>query len=151
MEASHNNVVVKLSKVDAVISKIRHSVDIQVLKLVYHAICKSCSFDASLVYHKLKDFLFYKKISQDNVFLYRNAHTDPLSKNLKEFKVYQQNQRLILVYSLVNLSTRYFQKYFLTGSHYLLNIMHITPDGQTKVLSLFLSIVPKPIEHIYKY
>ena len=82
MKTSHDNVVVKLSKVDAMISKIRHSVDIQVLKLVCHVICESCSFDASLIYHKLKNFLFYKKISQDNVFIYRNAPTDPLSKNL---------------------------------------------------------------------
>ena len=155
MEASYNECSYKLSKSDEMISKIRHSVDTKTLKLVCHAIFESHLSDVSLIwaqiYHQLKEFLFYKNIAQDNLFSIQKCSHESSFQKLKKFNFFQQSEHFRIIYPLANLSTKYFQQFFLTASHYHLNMIHITPDGQTKVLSLFLSIVPKPIVHICKY
>ena len=72
----------------AVLSKIRHSVDIKILKLFFHAIFESYLSDASLIwtqiYNQLKNFLFYKKLAQDNVFsIQKCSHRSSFQKRYK--------------------------------------------------------------------
>ena len=87
-----NNVAIKLSKANKMLSKVRDYVEIKTFKInYYHAI-----FESHLSYHSLvwaqnsssiKKSLFYKKKSlRLMLFLNRNIHADPLFKNLKTLK-----------------------------------------------------------------
>ena len=60
-----NHVVLKLDKANAMLSKLRHVLDIKTLRSVYYAIFESHLCYASLVWHKtliqLKGFTYYRK------------------------------------------------------------------------------------------
>ena len=84
--------------------------------------------------HDLKTFqtsYSTKTIAQANVFLYRNTHTGSLSKNLKILKFSDKvslDNCLIISKSLHKTFLKILFDWF-TVSHYLLNFIHITPDG----------------------
>ena len=75
-----------LNEANAIVSKIRHHVDIKSLKSTIQFLNHICWF-APKIQHLLKDYIFYKKIAQANVFVQnRNAHTGSLLKNPKILK-----------------------------------------------------------------
>ena len=80
------------------------------------------------------------------LFLYIFFQTEILTQILfsKSQKILKFNGKagLETVYSLLNVFEEHCQKSFLIGSHYLLNLTHIKPDGKTKNVQMLCPIVP---------
>ena len=105
-----NNVAIKLNKTNAILSRVRHYVNIKTFpiyhkKLIYHAIFESHLSYASSVRVQNSSFVkrlyILKKKSLRLMinFPNRNTHTGPLSKNLKmlKFRGKVANEYCILV------------------------------------------------------
>ena len=79
-----NHVAVKLNKANAMLSKLRHVLDIKTLRSVYYAIFESHLCYVSLVWAKntnsVKRLQLSQKKSLRMFFQSRNSHTGPLFK-----------------------------------------------------------------------
>ena len=76
----------KLNKANAILSKVRHFVDQETLKAIYHAIFESHLYYSSLVWTQnfnstKRLFILQKKALRLMFFLTRKAHTNPLFKD----------------------------------------------------------------------
>ena len=85
----------KLNKVNAMLSKIRHFVDQNTLKAIYHAIFESHVYSSSLVWAQnfnstKRLFILQKKALSLIFFLRREAHTNPLFKDFNILKVHDK-------------------------------------------------------------
>ena len=130
------NAAIKLNKANAVLTKIRHCVDMKTLKSIYHAIFELQLCYASLfwTYNSSSDrrlYILQKQSLRLMLFQNRNTHACPLFKNSKVLKF--SDKIALENFILVNLLANFYQKSFVTGSLYLLNFTHIIPNGQTMV------------------
>ena len=90
-----NHVALKLNKANAILSKLKHVLDIKALRSVYYAIFESHLCYASLVWaqhtNSVKRFhLFQKKSLRIMFFQSRNFHTGPIFKVSKIFKPFDK-------------------------------------------------------------
>ena len=90
-----NHVALKLNKVNATLSKLRHVLDIKTLRSVYYAIFESHLCYASLVWAQNTNsvkrlHLLQKKSLIIMFFQSRNSHTGPLSKVSKILKSFDK-------------------------------------------------------------
>ena len=120
------------------LSNIRHYIDIKTSKSIHHAIFESHLYSVLLVWAQNLSFVKILNIQQKKslrlmFFQNRNAHTGLLFKNLEILKFSDKVdfKNCILI---VNLFTNPYQKSFVTGLLYLLNLPDIIPDGQTMIV-----------------
>ena len=90
-----NHVALKLNKANAMLSKLRHVLDIKTLKSVYYAIFESHLCYASLVCAQSNNsvkglHLLQKKCLRLMFFQSKNSHTSPLFKMFKILKSFDK-------------------------------------------------------------
>ena len=115
-----NNVALKLNKANAMLSKLRHVLDIKTLRSVYYAIFESHLCYASLVWAQNTNsvkrlHLLQKKSLRIMFFQSRNSHTVPLfkvSKILKSFDKAALENCIFINKSLKGLLPSIFNNWF---------------------------------------
>ena len=124
-----NRVALKLNKANAILSKLKHVLDIKTLRSVYYAIFESHLCYVSLVWAQNNNsvkrlHLLQKKFLRIMFFQGRNSHTDPLfkmSKILKSFDKTAPENCIFISKSLKgflsSISSNWFKFSFETHSH----------------------------------
>ena len=115
-----NHVALKLNKANAILSKLRHVLDIKTLRSVYYAIFESHLCYASLVWAQSnisvkRLHLLQKKSLRLMFFQSRNSHTGPLfktSKILKSFDKTALENCIFIIKSLKGLLPSIFNNWF---------------------------------------
>ena len=86
------DISIKSNKTNGILSKLRHFIDRQTLKLIYHAIFEPDLYYSSLVWAQNSNsikrlFVLQKKSLRIIYFLNHNAHTSPLFRDLNILKL----------------------------------------------------------------
>ena len=107
----------KLNKANAMLSKLRHGLDIKTLRSVYYAIFESHLFYASLVWAQNSNsvkrrHLLQKKSIRALFFQSRNSHTGPLFKTTKSFDKTARENFIFISKSLKGLLPSIFNNWF---------------------------------------
>ena len=91
----HNDVSIKLIRANAILSKLRHFVNNETLKMIYHSVFESHFKYANIVWGQTIDsshrlFLLQKKALRIIFFQNRLSHTNPLFLSSSIIKLYDQ-------------------------------------------------------------